>query len=218
MSFINWFAQKFNPSCASPYAQITYNSNAGNSGIINNKKLKVIELSSEKKQDVVKMMNVWTDFANAKASQSSLVVNTEIFKDSFNICTWIKNSVNNSNKICRVFVCFQEEQNIQAIAIVTNAVASSPVKDIPYLYVDYLATHPRNIRSALNEKEPNRVTGAGSKLISHLVNKVCKKENLEEVRLQSLDSAREFYKKMGFANLTGQSILFLKAPGNSVAA
>ncbi len=79
-------------------------------------------------------------------------------------------------------------KEIQAIALVCNHTKG--------LKISFLATHPRNVRSPLNETERTRVEGAASALIRHLA-----AEQLgsgKDIYLEATWSSIPFYEKLGF--------------------
>ena len=65
------------------------------------------------------------------------------------------------------------------------------------LYVDYLATHPKNIRAEVNPA-PERVGGAGTALIEQAVARALELKK-KMVSLDFLESAWGFYSKLGFS-------------------
>jgi predicted GNAT family N-acyltransferase len=66
-----------------------------------------------------------------------------------------------------------------------------------YLYLDYLASHPKNLISPVNVCE-QQVGGSAVKLLNHLTEEVCPQSNMEQIRLHSTKNAVSFYKKFGF--------------------
>lgn len=79
-------------------------------------------------------------------------------------------------------------KEIQAIALTHNS---------PYqLWIAHMATHPQNVRSAVNKEETTRVEGSASAIINHLMNTL--PSSCREIYLESVSSAVKFYKKFGF--------------------
>ena len=151
------------------------------------------ELPIEGRQAVIKTMSAWKQFAKDKAAQ---LPKPNIFHDSKDLCKWISEDLKKDpeGKTVRVFVCTDPIFNeLQAISLVTDY--SNENK--PYFYLEFLATHPKNIPSPLNQDEPYPIAGAASSLISHLKN-VGIQENRKKIKLYSLRSAEGFYKKLGF--------------------
>jgi hypothetical protein len=169
-----------------------------------NNSLNARELTDDEKIELTKITKTWDAFARNKAKQVS--TSQKVFEDSISLCNYIISALNNNQAKYRFFICTQSQKNLDVEAIaVTSEKVSSAVK--PYLYVEYLMTHPKNIRSTLNENEPHRVTGAATKIISHLT-EVAQKANMSEIHLYSLNSARGFYQKNGFID-TGESNMVL---------
>jgi hypothetical protein len=75
-----------------------------------------------------------------------------------------------------------------------------------YLYVTYLVSSSRNIRSSLNTDALERVEGVGTTMIVEMAKK-CLHDKLAGICLNALDDAVSFYQKMGF--------LFLKSGLNT---
>ncbi len=95
-----------------------------------------------------------------------------------------------------IYVCEDVAlKEIQTIAFVHNDIFRSA------LNIDFIATHPRNVRSSLNETETTRVEGAGSALIQHLATEL--RDSGMGITLESYPSAIPFYEKLGFALKTG---------------
>jgi len=174
------------------------------------KKLRVVELKINQREELSKTFEVWKQFAQEKSEKESQQKN--IFANSKDICLWgidtLKKDVDCKH---RIFICTQSAFNPEAITIISEKTtapsADSPSK--PYLYVEYLVTHPKNIRSPLNENEPNRVNGAGSAIISALI-QLGREENKDTIQLHSLSSARPFYEKLGFIPTINDNLYTLK--------
>jgi hypothetical protein len=164
----------------------------------------VRELTDIEIKNLIKVTKIWHSFAKnkgdefAKAKFQREILYENPFFHAYHINLDIKNflkrkKINPNDPSQRVFACFVKN-NIEAIAIAKKGNnESSP----SYLYITYLATHPKNIRSILNNEESNRVSGAASSIISYLI-EVCNKEKIETLRLFSVATAIEFYNKIGF--------------------
>ncbi len=111
-----------------------------------------------------------------------------------------------------IYVCEDVAlQTIQAIALVRDYTTYPEG-----LEIDYIATHPHNIRSPLNETETTRVEGAGSALIKHIAIQL--RDSGREILLVALPSSIPFYEKLGFEHVPKQlgsscktSAMFLSA-------
>lgn len=85
----------------------------------------------------------------------------------------------------KALVCTDQDSKIQAIALIRtkeNRVA-------------FVATHPDNIPSTLTDPA-KRVRGAGTQIILHLAKRTLKTG--KPVLIDTLDSASDFYAKLGF--------------------
>lgn len=178
-----------------------------------NNSLNVRELTPNEKNKLIKITDTWNTFAQSKASQSSPT--QKVFEDSSSLCKYIISALNDKTNKYKFYVCTQAQKDtdVEAIAVISEKV-SSVAK--PHLYVEFLMTHPKNIRSPLNENEPNRVTGAATKIISYLA-EVAKQRRIDEIHLFSLNSARGFYEKIGFIDKGGSNmVLTIKKEGETV--
>jgi hypothetical protein len=70
------------------------------------------------------------------------------------------------------------------------------------VYVAFLVTNPINIRSKVNENEPNKVKGAGTCLLLK-AEEIALNEGKDSVSLYPLPTAVSFYEKNGFAKTNG---------------
>lgn len=89
----------------------------------------------------------------------------------------------------RLYACKDGSGTVHGLALVAN--------NFPQLSVEYLVTNPVNIRSVVNENEPNRVEGAGRAFCQY-AEKEATRRGLTSIRLNPLDSSQEFYCKVGF--------------------
>jgi hypothetical protein len=94
--------------------------------------------------------------------------------------------------------------NIQAVATVKNRTKKNDDYDIEYLSghkhekhleIEYLATSPYNLPGA---NAPNKVKGAGTRMIAEVVKESQKKGYGGRVRLVATPEAEKFYEKIGF--------------------
>ncbi len=88
-----------------------------------------------------------------------------------------------------IYVCKDNTDRVQGIAIVS--------KKLSDLRVDYVMTHPANIRCKANELEPARVEGAGRAFCAFLESEALK-QGVQSVYLTVLPASRQFYLKFGF--------------------
>lgn len=179
------------------------------------KGLRLTELNQEQKQIAKKVALAWEKIAEEKLQQLPPILNG-IFLDSIDICQWVRAKLTDKKEL-RFIACTRKSfdpkkpENIEAIAVFSRQKLFKCVDGtyIPYLYLEALATNPKNHRSSVNEHEPNRVTGAGTQMINHL-KMIAQGENLKQIRLSSLPAARGFYTKLGFnQDSTHEGIYFL---------
>jgi hypothetical protein len=121
-----------------------------------------------------------------------------LFSDSRFVCDRIASIVNSfyfKSESHRFFVCKDNElDEIQAIAVVDN----NPIYQYaPNVNLEFMVTHPKNIRSNINKNNPNRVEGSGKTLIQKIAD-VYRQEDKRRITLFSLDSSLHFYFKIGF--------------------
>jgi len=147
-------------------------------------------------ETLVKIANVAKNWMNIAIEKQNEADDWVLFSDSSIILNGIKYNLENpaetAKKWDKIYICEDIAlKEIQAIALTY----SSPDK----LKISHIATHPKNIRCRINRKETTRVEGAASTLIKFLANTLpigCK-----EIYLESVDSAKSFYKKLGFEEL-----------------
>lgn len=77
--------------------------------------------------------------------------------------------------------------------------------------IDYLVTHPRNIRSSINEKEPDRIFGAGTCLINYL-KQARMLATCSKITVCTWKMGTGFYEKLGFRKIEAEpcSLSFLE--------
>jgi hypothetical protein len=146
-------------------------------------------------QDIRKLqdiMSIWIEHAKAKQLYCKSELEKEIFKESISIC-----------KCIEVFTRFELSLD-DYFFITVNGNLSKEIHAVGViklndreLKISLLATHPRNIRSAVNECEFQKITGAATKII-HFVKQIQIEKNIEKIELKSVETAAKFYEKMGF--------------------
>lgn len=146
--------------------------------------------------EIAQIARKWGDIAKEKNAQTEDPIESARFEDSKFICgrlfACLQDSLEFSplDKNQAVYVCRDDRGEIQGIATIHQK--RTRIK------VDLLATHPRNIRSHINESEPNRVEGVARTIFNHIMN-MGKKRKLKAIYLRSTGSAENFYlSKMGF--------------------
>lgn len=126
-------------------------------------------------------------------------VDSEILNDS----RWIARTVRNSTVKNRIGIK-DNKGNIQAAAIYK--------REIDHIYIGYLATAPWNFTS-----DSRAVKGAGTQAIIEAIKLDKAKGGTGEVRLEALERALPFYKKLGFkATFTEKDLKLSAADANKL--
>ena len=160
--------------------------------------LKIEKISRADFPSVAKIARQWQKIAVAKEQEARN--SWTLSPDQFHNCAWVSTQVANTlagfgwNE---VFVCKDGESRVQGIMITTVLTNG--------IYVDYLVTHPQNIRSSLNDHEIGRVASAGSSLLQY-AEKRAQELNKRSVYMRPLELAKPFYQKMGYKELGGYMI------------
>jgi hypothetical protein len=156
-----------------------------------NHKLRAELISIDDYPTASKVISAWANVAQEKAINP---LTTDVEKDQFNGCRWISNTIVDCLTYpatnYSIYACKDTEGNIQG-AMVLEVMLS-------HIYIDYLVTNPINIRSAVNQHELKKVTGAGTCLL-HKAEEVAIQYGKETIRLTPLKSAINFYLKNGFS-------------------
>lgn len=165
---------------------------------------------------VAEIASQWQKVAALKLEHITSPKEKAIFSDSERISHIIVACTNqaeaNRMHYDTIIVCRDEQlKQPQAIALTQLHVLKTCTGDSLGLYmkVMYLATNPANIRSSVNAEEYARVQGAASAILSHLKSK-CLTESLEGIYLESVSSAKLFYKAHRFTELNGFAISMLE--------
>lgn len=149
-------------------------------------KIKEIPNTLEYIAKIKTIMGIWEKIADQR---ERTVPSSEkmCFFNSSEITSCIQDHLEKKPSGNRIFTSWSQG-NIQSIAIVDKA-------DLEAITVDYLATHPHNIRSSYPFKEP-QVLYAGTALMHHLF-KICLKENRDGIQVSASLGSMGFYKKLG---------------------
>lgn len=181
------------------------------------KDLNIKEITKEEKPALITIVRKWKTLARSKRDQDYLLFSnifnklprpfyrkcSNVFKSSSHICVMMhlafQEQIGFHKQDAKVYVCYFDkedgEKKIEAIAMVTLH-SRGPTKP-SYLYLEFLASHPKNLISPVNLCE-HQVGGAAAKLINHLTKEICPQSNMEQIRLHSTKNAVSFYEKFGF--------------------
>lgn len=160
--------------------------------------LTVEQWGIRRSKDIAKISGKWAVIASQKAAKTDGLAR-EVFSASEVVLADIQKLATRvvEGKICDfdfALVCLDEERRWQAIALV-SCVRFSRTKHERFV-IQHLATHPHNIRASINSQEVGRVSGAGSAIVKELASRCQKK--MQEIFVESLLQAIEFYTKLGF--------------------
>ena len=152
--------------------------------------------NNETPKKIGTVVREWQMIAYHKKMEADSFLSEMIFHDLARIARLIAECMQSPEETTsiwnQIFICEDVAlKEIQAIALVR-------LFDVE-LKLSHIVTHPRNVRSKVNQNETMRVEGAASAIIHHLETTLppsCKK-----IYLESVVSARLFYQKLGFEEL-----------------
>jgi len=154
--------------------------------------------------NVAKQVGEWESIASRKIVQLSKIphqkVEMQLLKLSEKISRSIFSSLGRRDVTNSFIVCYDQSQRIQAIAItkMKNARLRFNVdKNELCTEITFVATHPHNIRSSVNENEEHRIQGACRAIIDHIKNQIV--EPYKGIYLEAEESVVFIYKKLGFS-------------------
>ena len=145
--------------------------------------------------EVRKTALIWSKIAAQQINELPyLSKERELFSDNWATLQGISWILETPGQYDEFYVCTdkkKEPQGMLALKIEEDKI-----------YIAYLATHPNNIRSSINEINSKRAKGAGSALLDW-TEKLAYALDKTQVYLYASDSANPFFLKMGF--IKGQS-------------
>lgn len=136
-----------------------------------------------------KVASVWAENAREKALLTTNETERKQFIACANISSSIASALEFPNDYRTFYTCKDEKGNDQGMMVVQA--------QQNHVYVALLVTNPINIRSSVNDNEPNKVQGAGTCLLNK-AEEIAIMEGKDYVRLTPLNSAVAFYKKNGY--------------------
>lgn len=140
---------------------------------------------------------------NADNKEQLATSNEEItqFFDCSNNSAIISKYLKEKNPYWRYFLCKDNQGNFQGMMTVR-------VQD-DHVLISYLVTNPNNIRSSLNDHEPNTMRGVGTQLLKKAEG-IALLEGKKNVCLDALPSSVGFYEKLGYQKLNEDSFQMYK--------
>lgn len=158
---------------------------------------------------IQKILSGWRKDAKGKAVQCD-GGEREQFSDVSSMSLYFKDKMEHPEvfqcRSARVYQCRSSDNVVQALAL-TRILGTSPFNDEKdrkkyaqlkdHLEIISIVTNPHNVRSKLNEGDPEKIKGSGTALIGHLA-KICLRDNLKGLFADSLSSSKIFWEKMKF--------------------
>ncbi len=153
-----------------------------------------LPLSAEIFKEIGQTANEWKRIAGQKRGFNVDAV--QVFETLERVAEFIgdgmKNPDSTGTRWNKIYICEDVAlEEIQAIALVY--VASRR------LYISFIATHPRNVRSKVNLLEPTRVDGAASTIIYYLAATL--PSHCKDIYVAAAPSAKAFYQNVRFDEL-----------------
>jgi len=197
MIFFDLFRCNQNQGIFIPRPRVTLRNNSSiflhsNKFFISNHYLTVEKVEPKNYSQVAEIAESWAEIAYKKAADPE--VKSEWEEYQFAACSSISSKFGyilgtEDKKAKRTYLCRDskgKEQGMMLLSVKRHSI-----------YIDFLTTNPRNIRSFLNDKEQDRVQGAGEALIRFAQNQALQFSK-DYVYLHTVPKAEHFYKKMGF--------------------
>ncbi len=151
--------------------------------------LKSVKISPYYDDRALKVASIWEQVALKKACLAEDSNEKEQFIACAHISLAIANSLAYPADYRSYYVCRDEKGQDQGMMVLEM----KPNK----VYVALLVTNPHNIRSKVNEDEPNKVKGAGTCLLQK-AEELARNEGKESIVLHPVSTAITFYEKNGF--------------------
>jgi GNAT superfamily N-acetyltransferase len=163
--------------------------------------LSVIPLRLQDRETIAKTAAIWAKTAREKASASWWNSSEQrVFEDCAWICDVFHSKLQGSLGRSKIYICVDQNKTPWGLIEVTE----NPIR----LHVDFLVTHPNNIRARVNEQEIEKVRGAGSLLLQK-AEELARNLGKTSIDLTPLTSAIEFYQKNGFAQRNNGTMIKL---------
>lgn len=194
------------------------------------KALKVEEVSEVECKDLEKIVREWLSCAKAKADQNALLLPNlindhlptslstfrldDIFIASIGVCTGLMSAIVDEkvlNENEKMFICKLDESDMQDTIQAIALVGINTLNDEHHLKIYYLASKPYNLVAPINKHQPNRVSGAATKLLDHFKENVCPPLNLKRMELIPTKTSEDFYKNYGFVENASGMYLDIKS-------
>ena len=147
------------------------------------------KISSYHYSEAQKIASLWASVAQEKANLAIIPSEKSQFVACSNISSGIANYLSSPLYHRNIYVC--KDQDGTSLGMMSLSINYDRV------YIELLVTNPINIRSSVNDHEPNKVSGAGSTLLLQ-AEEIAIKEGKNFVYLTPLNTAVGFYKKNGY--------------------
>lgn len=139
--------------------------------------------------EAAKIAAAWKTVAFEKANLATVENEKNQFYACANISDCVASSLEYPSANKSYYTCKDKLGNDQAMMVCQV--------NYDHVYVNFLVTNPHNIHSTVNDREPNKVKGAGTCLLQK-AEEIAIKEGKEFVCLTPLPTAVSFYEKNGF--------------------
>lgn len=154
--------------------------------------LYIEEVGVEKHPQLLFKASCWSSIASKKCVMTLSEEERSEFSSCISVCQMILDFLDKDSK---AYVCKDLKGRVQAIMVLNMSPRDFGFDN--YVLMDCLVTHPRNIRSSLNEKEIGRVRGAGIALSKFADNIVLELQK-DGIYLSPLKPSTRFYKNRGY--------------------
>ena len=142
------------------------------------------------------LLTQWADIADLKIEQLEQMdedhPDLAIFNDSLSVATDSAHQLKNLTEDHSAYACRDAEKREQGIVIIRAPKAQDCLK------VEYLITHPCNIRSIVNVRESSSVKGVGTALMRRVEELFLTTIKKSRIELYPTLSASAFYEKLGY--------------------
>jgi GNAT superfamily N-acetyltransferase len=148
-----------------------------------------------------KTASVWQRIAQEKTMQALREgEDPKLFRESSCVNAWIAQTLEGPvyqrplPSCNEVYVCTDSQGAYQGICVV--------VFEEEATCIDWLTTHPHNLRSPVNSTEAQRVTGVGTALMQY-VEKQAVQRGYNKIYLRPTQTAISFYERLAFQSEQG---------------
>lgn len=168
-------------------------------------RLQVIEVKSPTsdaaKENIKKISCEWRRLSDRLSLQDFFHPSREIFSNLSLMAGKVSDYMDDEKPVFwnKIYLCQKEEKSV-ALALVKETSTELDIR--------HLITHPYNVRCPTNEKQEEKVAGAASLIIKHLIDTL--PSHLDKITVEAIETTVPFYQKNGFSIVTHPKRILLE--------